>query len=101
MDILPLVQMASTKLVNLEDMGNKAPGIGIVLRYLPFDVSLIGISQANDTMTIKGRSPDEDSIVIFLSELEDNNVFREIALSSKTSTKDGAIEFTFAVKTRE
>ncbi|MFC1873898.1 PilN domain-containing protein [Chloroflexota bacterium] len=87
--------------VNLENQGDTASNNQMVLRYLPFDVSLISVSEANDTMTVNGNSPDENGIVLFLKKLEESNVFREINLSGKTSAEDGGIDFTVTMRRQE
>ncbi|MBI2980146.1 MAG: PilN domain-containing protein [Chloroflexi bacterium] len=92
--------MEFTLLVNLERTDNNITAIQVVLGSIPTNVSLTGIRQANGTITINGRSTDEDSIVLFLKTLEDSNVFREAAITGKTNAKDGGLDFTLVVRTR-
>jgi type IV pilus assembly protein PilM len=87
-----------TLLVNREKAGEEISGVKTALRYLPPDVSLTSFSQANDTITLNGQSPNEDSIVLFLKNLETSNLFREIALNGKTTNNQGGINFTIFVK---
>lgn len=93
--------MDFTLLINPEKSGEGILGIEVILRYLPVDITLANLRQVNDTLTIDGRAPDENSIVLYLQELERSNLFREISLSSKTDAQDGGINFTFIVRTRE
>ncbi len=94
-------RMEFTLSVNLESQGNTASRAQIVLKYLPFDVSLISVSEDNGTMTVNGNSPDENGIILFLKKLEESNVFREINLSGKTSAEDGGIDFIVTMKIQE
>ena len=84
--------------VNREKLGDEFSGIKVALRYLPTDVILTSFSQAKDTITLNARAPSEDSIVFFLRKLEESKLFREIALSSKSTNQQGEIEFTVYVK---
>jgi len=93
--------MDFTLSINPQKLDSRASNIEIVLRYLPIDVSLTSFRQVDGSMTIDGRAPNEDSIILFLKKLEKSDAFSEITLSSKTSTEDGGINFTFTVKGRE
>ncbi|MDP3879858.1 MAG: PilN domain-containing protein [Dehalococcoidales bacterium] len=93
--------MNFTLLVNPEKSGEGIFVIEVILRYLPVDITLTNLRQVNDTMTVDGRAPDEDSIVLYLQALEESNAFRGINLSSKTDAADGGINFTFVARTLE
>ncbi|MFC1920470.1 PilN domain-containing protein [Chloroflexota bacterium] len=87
-----------TLLIDTSEAIGETSGIDVILRYFPIDVSLISLSQADDTTTINANAPDEESIILFLKELEKSGLFQEIALDSQTSIADGSINFVFTVK---
>ncbi len=87
-----------TLLINTSEPIGEASGIDVILRYFPADVSLTTLRQTGDTTVIEANAPDEESIVLFLKELEESGLFQEIALNSKTSGADGGIDFAFTVR---
>jgi Tfp pilus assembly protein PilN len=73
-------------------------GTDVILRYFPADVSLTSLRQNGDTTVIEANAPDEESIVLFLEDLEKCSLFEEISLNSQTDASDGSIDFVFTVK---
>jgi type IV pilus assembly protein PilM len=85
-------------LLDTSEMQSDISVIDVILRYFPADVSLTGLQQQGDTTIIRANAPDEESIVVFLEELESSALFEQISLDSQTDAADGTIDFVFTVK---
>jgi type IV pilus assembly protein PilM len=86
-----------TLYIDTSRQGGGVSGIDVILRYFPADVSLVSLGQSGDVTTITANAPDEESIVLFLEELEKSGLFRDITLQSQVSGQNGGIDFVFTV----
>jgi len=93
--------MDFTLLGSIQTQGEVAGSMAVVLSSLPTGISLTSVSSTNGTLTISGRSPDEDKVLLYLQTLEASNKFREISITSMTRIEDGGIDFSLVLKTGE
>ncbi|MFC1864674.1 PilN domain-containing protein [Chloroflexota bacterium] len=83
---------------SLQTQSNEAGSIQVALKSLPSTVTLTSVSCANGTLTIDGRSPDEDAVLSYLQDLEASGKFSEI-VPSMTRNENGGMDFSLALKT--
>lgn len=93
--------MDFTLLGSLQTQSDVVSSIEVALSSLPTTISVTSVSTTNGTLTINGRSPDEDEVLSYLQELEASGKFREINITSMTTMEDGGIEFSLVLKTGE
>jgi len=93
--------MDFTLLGSIQTQGEVAGSMAVVLSSLPTGISLTSVSSTNGTLTISGRSPDEDKVLLYLQTLEASDKFREISITSMTRIEDGGIDFSLVLKTGE
>ncbi len=78
-----------------------ASSMEIALGSLPATVSLTGVDSAEGTLTLNGRSPDEDKVFSYLRALEASGKFSQITLSSMARTEEGETDFSLVLKGEE
>jgi len=93
--------MDFTLLGSIQTQGEATSSMAVVLSSLPTGISLTSISSTNGTLTIDGRSPDEDKVLLYLQTLEASGKFREISITSMTRIEDEGIDFSLVLKTGE
>ena len=93
--------MDFTLLCSIQTQGEGANSMSVVLSSLPTGISLTSVSSTNGTLTINGRSPDEDEVLSYVRDLEASDKFREITITSMTTIEEGGMEFFLVLKTGE
>ncbi|MFC1934156.1 PilN domain-containing protein [Chloroflexota bacterium] len=78
-----------------------ASSMEVALGSLPSRISLTGIDSAGDTLTVNGRSPDEDAVFSYLRALEASGKFSEITLTSMRRIEEEGIDFSLVLKGEE
>ncbi len=93
--------MDFTLLGSLQTESDRASIIEVVLSSLPTTISLTSVSSTNGTLTIAGRSPDEDEVLSYLRDLEPSGIFSELTITSMTRNEEGGMDFSLVLKTGE
>ncbi len=79
---------------NLETQSKVVNGdLQIIFSRLPETVSLTGISQAQNSLSFRGQTQNEESILSYLRELEVSERFSGITITSLTRAADGTVNF--------
>jgi len=87
---------------NLKTQSKAVNGnLEITVNSLPETVSLSGISQAQNSMTIRGQAQSEEHILSYLRGLEASERFSSITITSLTRTSGGNIGFNAILKAGE
>ncbi len=93
--------MDFTLLGSLQTEPGGVSSIQVALKSLPATISLTSVTSTNGTLTLNGRSPDEDEILSYLEDLEASGRFSEITITSMTRIEEGGMEFFLVLKTGE
>ncbi len=93
--------MDFTLLGSLQTQSDVVSSIEVALNSLPATVSVASVISTDGTLTIKGRSPDEDEVLSYLQGLEASGKFHEITITSMTTTEDGETDFSLVLKVGE
>ena len=93
--------MDFTLLSSLQTESSGTSSIEVALNRLPATISLTSVSSTNGTLTINGRSPDEDEVLSYVQDLETSGKFREVTITSMTRIEDEGMEFSLVLKTGE
>lgn len=87
---------------NLETRSEVVNGnLQIVFNLLPETVSLNGISQAQNTLSLRGQAQSEESVLSYLRELEVSERFSGITITSFTRAVDGTVNFNVVLRVGE
>ena len=79
---------------NLETQSEAVNGnLETTVNRLPETVSLSGISQTQNSLTLRGQAQSEEDILSYLRELEASERFSSIIITSLTRTSGGNINF--------
>jgi type IV pilus assembly protein PilM len=78
-----------------------ASGIGVVINSLPSAISLTDVSSTNGTLTVSGRSPDEDRVLSYLRDLEASGRFSEVTITDMSRIEEGGMDFSLVLKIGE
>lgn len=90
-----------TLLASIEKQGNEVSGVEVAVNSLPSTISLTSASYTNGTLTITGRTPDEDEILSYLQDLEASGKFPQILITSMMRVEDGEMDFSLVIKVGE
>ncbi len=90
-----------TLIGNLEKQGNGTSSTRVAVDNLPSTITPTGVSSDKGTLTISGRSPDENIVFSYVRRLETSGEFREIIIASMARNKDGGTDFSLVLKTGE
>jgi len=93
--------MDFTLLGSLQTQIGMGSSIEVALKYLPATVSLTSVSSTDGTLTINGRSPDEDEVLSYLQDLEASGKFVEITITSMTRIEGEGMDFSLVLKAGE
>ena len=80
---------------------DESGSLEVVMGNLPATITLTSVSSTDGTLTVSGKSPDEDRVLEYLGNLESSHSFNEITISSMTRTEDGGLDFSLALKIGE
>lgn len=103
-----------SKMTNVEDEGmdftiissiitwdDESGSLEVVMGNLPATITLTSVSSTESTLTVNGKSPDEDRVLEYLGNLESSHSFSQITIISMTRTEDGGLDFSLALKIGE
>jgi len=93
--------MDFTLLGSLQTQIGMGSSIEVALKCLPATVSLTSVSSTDGTLTINGRSPDEDEVLSYLQDLEASGKFVEITITSMTRIEGEGMDFSLVLKAGE
>jgi len=93
--------MDFTLLGSLQTEPSGVSSIQVALKNLPTTISLTSVTSTNGTLTLNGRSPDEDEILSYLEDLEASGRFGEITITSMTRIEEGGMEFFLVLRAGE
>ena len=79
---------------NLETQSEVVNGnLQIIFNRLPETVSLAGVSQAQNSLSLRGEAQSEESILSYLRALEVSERFSGITIASLTRAANGNVNF--------
>ena len=79
---------------------NGIRAIEAVISSLPTTISLVSAGYADGTLTMHGIAPDEDEVLSYLRDLQDNGEFSEITITDiMRRTEDREMDFSLVLKT--
>ena len=93
--------MDFTLLSSLQTESSGTSSIEVALNRLPATISLTNVSSTDGTLTVNGRSPDEDEVLSYVQDLEASGKFSEITISRMTRIGDEGMDFSLVLKTGE
>jgi type IV pilus assembly protein PilM len=93
--------MDFTLFASTEKQGNGVGGVEIAINSLPSAISLTSANYIDGTLTISGRTSDEDKILSYLRDLEAGGKFSEILITSMTRIEGGEMDFSLVLKVGE
>jgi len=93
--------MDFTLLSSLQTESSGTSSIEVALNRLPATISLTNVSSTDGTLTVNGRSPDEDEVLSYVQDLEASGKFSEITISRMTRIEDEGMDFSLVLKTGE
>ena len=91
-------EMDFTLVGTLQPQSEVASSTEVALSSLPTTVNVTSVSSSEGTLTINGRSPDEDEVLLYLQDLEASGKFDEITITSMTTMEDGGREFSLVLE---
>ena len=93
--------MDFTLLGSLQTQSDVVSSIEVALSNLPPTISVTSVITTSDTLTIDGKSSNEDEVLSYLEDLEASGKFDEITITRITTTEDGGVDFSLVLKVGE
>lgn len=90
--------MNFTLLGDLKKPDTAAGDVEVALKNLPATITLTKVSYSDGTLTINGRSADEDQLLFYLQSLEDSGRFSEVTVTSMTRIPGEGMDFVLVIR---
>ncbi|MBA7716961.1 hypothetical protein ES703_126046 [subsurface metagenome] len=90
--------MDFTLLGDLEKQSTGVSYVEVALKSLPTTINLVNVSYANNTLTVNGRSADEDELLYYLQDLQASGKFSEVTITSMSRIEDEGMDFVLVLK---
>lgn len=96
------VAASSNSLIKaLDSLENQRDGVNrnlpLIVKYLPSTISLNNISYTNNTLTVTGRSQDEQEVLFYLQGLDASNKMGKMTITNMTKVQDKGTDFAFVI----
>ncbi len=90
--------MVFTLLGDLKKPSAAVSDVEVALKNLPTTIILTNVSYSNGSLTINGRSENEDQLLFYLQSLEDSGRFSEVTVTNMIRIADEGMDFVLVIK---